>query len=489
MEHRATAGNNVKKKRLNKPMIVTSIINLIMNIIFIIFITSLHVVPTKFIVIGTIILLLLNMVILFLLKNKKVMFKVIGYVITFIMLIIEIIGIYYIDKTNKFLNNSFNNSDNTYINTYYVVTLANDDVEKIEDLEKEKIGYYGNMPNVVDALNELDKKIDFNEFEINDLYSLFTNLKKGKPSAVLIEKTLYNFVFESTEALTIDDYKVLYSFDIVFKEEIDEIDSDSDTFNIYIGGADFTEMYNDFNMIVTINKKTHKILLTSTPRDFYVPVYGKGGNRDLLGYAGVWGINTSRKTLEDLYGINIDYYVKINTKSLVGLVDTLGGVQFCSDKSFTTDHAMVMGTYNDKLGKKLYVSKGCKEYSGIQILTIARERRAYPDGDRQRQKNCQQIMISIFNELMRIENLTNYSNILNAVSGLYTTNIPRSLVTNFANDTLDKGIKWTFEQQSVTGSNSRGYVHFSNIQDYVMIPDMNSVSMATEKIKDVESGK
>ena len=248
-------------------------------------------------------------------------------------------------------------------------------------------------------------------------------------------------------------------------------------------------MYNDFNMIVTINKKTHKILLTSTPRDFYVPVYGKGGNKDLLGYAGVWGINTSRKTLEDLYGINIDYYVKINTKSLVGLVDTLGGIQFCSDKSFTTDHAMVMGTYNDKLGKKLYVSKGCKEYSGIQILTIARERRAYPDGDRQRQKNCQQIMISIFNELLRIENLTNYSNILNAVSGLYTTNIPRSLVTEFANDTLDKGIKWTFEQQSVTGSNSRGYVHFSNVQDYVMIPDMNSVSVATEKIKDVESGK
>lgn len=489
MEHRATAGNNVKKKRLNKPMIVTSIINLIITIIFIIFVTSLHVIPTKFIVVGTIILLLLNMVILFLLKNKKVMFKVIGYVITFLIFIIEIIGIYYIDRTNKFLNNSFNNSDNTYISTYYVVTLTNDDVEKIEDLEKEKIGYYGNMPNVVDALNELDKKIDFNEFEINDLYSLFTNLKKGKPSAVLIEKTLYNFVFESTEALTIDDYKVLYSFDIVFKEEIDEIDSDGDTFNIYIGGADFTEMYNDFNMIVTINKNTHKILLTSTPRDFYVPVYGKGGNKDLLGYAGVWGINTSRKTLEDLYDINIDYYVKINTKSLVGLVDTLGGVQFCSDKSFTTDHAMVMGTYNDKLGKKLYVSKGCKEYSGIQILTIARERRAYPDGDRQRQKNCQQIMISIFNELLRIENLTNYSNILNAVSGLYTTNIPRSLVTEFANDTLDKGIKWTFEQQSVTGSNSRGYVHFSNIQDYVMIPDMNSVSVATQKIKDVESGK
>lgn len=493
MEHRTQNSKiSTKKqglKKINIPMIVISIINLIFTILLVTSVISLHIVPTKFVVIATVILFIFDILVLFLIKQRQMVFKIIGYVITGVLLLISIIGMYYIDKTNKFLNNSFDNASNTYTSTYYVVTLAGSDYIDIEGLQADKVGYYKNVPNIDAALTELEKTLEMDRIQISDLYSLFTSLDKKKVAAIVIEKSLYNFVFESTDTLERERYNVLYSFDMIFEEEIEEIDNAGDTFSIYIGGADFTEMYNDFNMIVTVNTKTHKILLTSTPRDFYVPVNGKGGMKDLLGYAGVWGINTSRKTLEDLYGVNIDYYVKINTKSLVGLVDTIGGIQFCSDFSYYTTHATVMGTYDDTKGKKLYVGKGCRNYNGIQILTIARERLAYADGDRQRQKNCQDIMISIFNELVRVENLTNYANILNAVSDLYTTNIPRELVTEFANNTLDKGIRWTFEQQSVTGRDSRGYVHFSNVQDYVMVPDVDSVDAATQKIKDIEEGK
>ena len=147
-----------------------------------------------------------------------------------------------------------------------------------------------------------------------------------------------------------------------------------------------------------------------------------------------------------------------------------------------------MGTYDDTIGNKLYVSKGCKKYSGIEILTIARERKAYPDGDRQRQKNCQAIMISIFNKMVSPELITNYSNILSAVSNLYTTNIPKELVTELAKNTIN-GAKWSIEQQSVTGRNSSGYVHLSNVIDYVMIPNQDSVNQASLKIKMIEAGK
>ena len=83
---------------------------------------------------------------------------------------------------------------------------------------------------------------------------------------------------------------------------------------------------------------------------------------------------------------------------------------------------------------------------------------------------------------------TNYTNILNAVSDLYTTNIPKELVTELAKKTLD-GAKWTIEQQSVTGRDSRGYVHLSNVLDYVMVPNTDSVNQASLKIKMVEAGK
>lgn len=489
MEHRPVNSVMIKKRRANKPMIVLSIINFIFTILFILFVINLHMIPTKFILVLTLFLCVFDFVVLLLLKNKMKIFKILGYLISFILIFISLVGMYYVSKTNSFLNKAFNNASNSYTNTYYIVTLSDEDTYKsISDLQNQKIGYYENIPNVQDALNELNGTLEYEQEKIDDLYSVFYLLNKKKVSAILMEQSLYNFVMDIGDTFVQEDYTILYSFDLTFEEEIEEIESNGDTFNIYIGGTDFTELYTDFNMIVTVNTKTHKILLTSTPRDYYVTLYGKGGSKDLLGYAGVWGINTSRKTLESLYDINIDYYMKINTKSLVGLVDTLDGVTFCSDISYYTTHATVMGTYDDTKGKKLYVSKGCKEYSGIEILTIARERKAYTDGDRQRQKNCQQIMINIFNKMMRPENLANYSGILNAVSDLYTTNIPRSLVTQLANETLD-GAKWTFEQQSVTGSDSSGYVHLSNVKDYVMIPNKDSVATATANIKKVQSGK
>ena len=60
-----------------------------------------------------------------------------------------------------------------------------------------------------------------------------------------------------------------------------------------------------------------------------------------MGYHGAWGITTSMKSLEQLLNIKIDYYVKVRTNSLVGVVDTLGGITFCSDKSFYTTHATI----------------------------------------------------------------------------------------------------------------------------------------------------
>ena len=74
------------------------------------------------------------------------------------------------------------------------------------------------------------------------------------------------------------------------------------------------------------------------------------------------------------------------------------------------------------------------------------------------------------------------------LSNLYTTNMPSDVVTDLAKETLD-GNSWTFEQQSVTGRDSSGFVHLSNVKDYVMIPNQDSVDEATKKIENVSKGK
>ncbi len=210
---------------------------------------------------------------------------------------------------------------------------------------------------------------------------------------------------------------------------------------------------------------------------------------ELLGYVGYTGINNSRRTVADLLGVNIDYYMKVNTNSIVGLVNTLGGVQFCNNgAAFTTTHALVQGTYDDTTGEKLNVPSGCRTYNGIQILTIVRERKAFADGDRQRQKNCGQVMINVFKKMASAGTVANYSSVLNAVSNLYTTNLSRDVITDIANETIN-GASWSFEQQSVTGYDSSGYVHMGTVKDYVMRPNQNSINTASSNIKKIMSGK
>lgn len=476
-----------KKRKVKKNMLIFTIVNLLFTILLVGLIISLNIVPMKYISIITIILVVIDIVNLFLIKSKKKAPRVTGYVISIIFILISVVGSYYVGKTNSFLNKAFNNAKNSYTSTYHVVTSINSDLENIEDLNGTTLGLYETMPNVDLALKELGTKIKLTSKNYKDINTLLRDLSKEVVDATIIEKNIYEAFIEN-KLIDENHYKIIDTFDIEIEEEKEEIVDDGNTFSIYIGGVDFTEKNTDFNMVVTINKKTHKILLTSLPRDYYVTVSEKG-MKELLGYVGYFGINTSRKTVEDLLKTNIDYYVKINTDSIVGLVDTLGGIEFCSDISYTTTHAQVTGTYDDTKGQKLVVNKGCNQYSGIEILTIARERKAFADGDRQRQKNCQDIMINIFKKMTKPENIANYGNVLNAVSDLYTTNIPRDLVTELAKDTINNGSNWTFEQQSATGRDSRAYVHMGTIQDYVMIPDENSLNTVITNIKNIYKGK
>ena len=466
--------------------LVVLLVDVLVTIFFGYSLIKLNVLPIHYIlIIIAVLVLLFTLSAVFIKKKKKKGLKIFGYVLSVLVLLITGIGSYYLNVATGFLNKAFKEGKDTYTNTFQVLVKEDANYNSIDDLKDSQIGYYNLTPNIDAAISELSKKITYNSVLYDDIINNFNDLDNGKINGVLIEANIYDSLKESLDRFKNNKYKVLYSYEMTFEQEVSKKEVSGNGFNIYIGGPDFTGTNYDFNMIATVNKDTHKILLTSTPRDYYVTVAGKG-TKDILGYAGVWGINTSLATVENIYDIDINYFIKINTGSLVGLVDTIGGVEFCSNKAFTTTHALVQGTYDDSKGPKLNVVNGCKNYSGIEILTIARERKAYPDGDRQRQKNCQDIMISIFKKIASLNSLANLNKILDSVSELYSTNIPQETVTDMAKDIVS-GTNWTFEQQSVTGSDSRGRVHLGTVEDYVMQPNKDSVDRATLKIKQVMS--
>ena len=478
------------KKFFNKWSItswIILIVDLLSSILFEYLFIKINIFPIVYIIMS--IILLLAVIItssLLISKENKNIKKIIGYILSFILVIICLIGSYYLSVTDGFLTKSFQETKFDYYSMNYQVLVEQDSkLNSIEDLKDGKIGYYNLIPNIDNAKKELGKKISFNEIGYDDIIDCFNALNKDKIDAILIEKNLYQSLQEGLDTIKSNQYKVLYNYDILYEQDIEKKDTKGKGFNIYIGGPDFTGTNYDLNMVATINKDTHKVLLTSIPRDYNITIAGKG-MKDNLAYAGVWGINTSMATVENLLDVDIHYYVKVNTNSLVGVVDTLGGIQFCSDSSFTTSHALVQGTYDDTKGPKLNVVKGCKNYSGIEILTIARERLALTGGDRKRQENCQQIVLSIAEKMATVGSLVKLNQILDSISKLYTTNVPQELIQDIAKDVLS-GNKWKTEQQSVDGTDSKGKVHLGTVDDYIMVPNPQSVDKAILNIRQVMS--
>ena len=249
-------------------------------------------------------------------------------------------------------------------------------------------------------------------------------------------------------------------------------------FNILISGIDVsgpisTTSRSDVNIIMTVNPLDHRILLTSTPRDYYVYIPGiSGEERDKLTHAGVYGVRTSMRTLEELYDIGISDYIRINFDSLIQLVDALGGIDVNSEVSLSS------GEYD--------FHEGINHMNGEQALAFSRSRHQFGSGDSQRGKNQMQVLTAILDKLQSPDLLKNPSGVLDVVG--------RSMQTSFTSDEiaeviawqLDSGHGWDIGRQSVTGTgDSQQTFSMKGTDLYVMWPDEESVQSASDKIKDM----
>ena len=463
------------KTGMFKFKLIASIISLLFIISFSAFLFILDILPIKYIIPIIGVLVLLNLVGTYLIDPKK-KFKVniVGGIILLLTILISGIGTYYLASTNNFLNKSF--SKFRYEKTtYYIVGLKKNNLEK-KDITGD-ISVYNETIKLDKALTKLKDKYEVTEKRYDDVGVILDNMTNNTDKLMLVEKSSYGIVFSISKQYKKEDFEIIDEFNIITK--VKNKKKNIEKFNIYFGGQDFSGL-RDFNMIITVNTKTHRILLTSIPRDYYLEVPGKGGRRDKLSFMSAYGTDINKEALEKAFGTNIDYSLLVETGSLVDIVDYVGGIDFCSDYEYTTTHALT--TTDDDRGRKLYVKKGCQHVNGIEALTISRERNAFPGRDRVRQENCQKILIAIVKKLISTDTMLHYNETLNTLSDLYTTDMPRSIFSNFAKDIINNGNKWKFETQSVDGTDGQDKVHLSNITDWVMYPDMKTVDKAKQKI-------
>jgi len=259
---------------------------------------------------------------------------------------------------------------------------------------------------------------------------------------------------------------------------------EQEPFVVYISGSD-TRNINDIpeegladaNLVVAVDPTKNKILIVNTPREYYVALDGDSNKMDKLSHAGNYGIQCSMKTLENLYDIKFNYYVRVNFKSLVDIVDTLGGITVNSEYAFSSGHSLSKKTYNFK--------KGENELTGDAALAFVRERKAFAAGDRQRGKNQMLVLKAIVDKAISPSILipSNLEEMLSCITANTKTNISSEEIKALFKMQLEKMSGWDIESISVDGTGSSKYTYTYNERPlYVMIPDEDTVREAQKAL-------
>lgn len=253
-------------------------------------------------------------------------------------------------------------------------------------------------------------------------------------------------------------------------------------FNVYISGIDVygdinQESRSDVNLIATVNPKDNKILLTTTPRDYYVPIPGvSGGERDKLTHAGNYGVGVSMATLEELYDTEIPFYVRVNFTSVEEIVDVMGGVDVESELAFRT---------GKEAGEIVDVKEGKNHFNGKQALAFVRERKALAAGDNQRGKNQQALLTALIKKCMS-PMIVRYANgMINSVAGNAETNLSERQIKSLIRMQISGMKGWEIDSVAAEGDDSgKKYCYsYKGGPLYVTVPDEGSVEEIKNKME------
>ncbi|MDR1266463.1 MAG: LCP family protein [Propionibacteriaceae bacterium] len=323
-------------------------------------------------------------------------------------------------------------------------------------------------------------------------YQDFTNL--GTLADALIDQQVNALLLDHAYLSVYDDsrpdfeaqYKVLYSFTVVVKPGVTPSATpsatpsptvDNNSFIVYISGIDQygsigVKGRSDVNILAVVNPDKGQILLVNTPRDFYVQLRGTTGLRDKLTHAGVYGIDVSVGTLEDLYGVDIDYYLRVNFDSVTQLVNLVGGIEVYSDNAFRSQ------------GYSFQV--GWNSMDGAKALVFSRERYSFAGGDRVRGQNQERVIEALIQKMVQPSQLVHFGSILDAMGGGMETSMPREAMMSLVNQQLSSGQAWTVERTSVDGDGAMSPTYTYGSQNlYVMVPDETTVAAARQRIAEI----
>ena len=407
-------------------------------------------------------------------KNTFKKKKIKNIITTIISIIFSGIIVFVGYNVNKIYTTIANITSTSQTYSSSIVTLKESELNSIEDITEEKIGILNDtesidgyqIPQEIIKENNLNNEI----VEYNNYLDLINALLDEKIDVIFLP-TNYQILFANVQGLENlrETTKIIYTKDknVKVQKTLNAKNLD-EPFTILLMGVDSEQedikgssFNGDSLVLITFNPKTLNATMLSIPRDTYTSITCFAGQRkNKITHAAWYGESCMMSTIEKMFDIDIDYYVKINFKGVVNIVDALGGVDVDVPYSLCEQNS------NREFGNNtVYVREGFQTLNGEQALALARNRHPwteycsyewtnYNSNDFIRGQNQQLVIQGMLNKIKNINSVDTFYDMLNSISNSMETNMSTENILSFYNiakDILTKNTSETTDLSSLIG--------------------------------------
>lgn len=487
-----------KKKRRAWAFAIGSVlvlIQLVLTVLFLLKIFKLDILPFKYLFMINIILILL---VLYDFTSQFTKSHILGKLISVMLSCLILFTYLFAAKFDSVLDKL--GAANVEIDIVDVCVLSNDKAQNLNDAANYKFAINSTASNanintsIESISSETGKTIKPTEYTnwSNLVNALYDN---KNVQAIVINHSMMSIISQEFPDFE-DSIKIIKTYEYKEKVELDSsnVNVKRDPFIIYVSGISSddgedtklaSKALSDVNILAVINPETKQVLLVTTPRDSYIKISNSSGvtGYDKLAHAGSYGVDKSIEALENLYGINIDYYVKINFAGSQAVIDALGGITIESEIEFTNGWEAAPVSY--------HFVQGANECDGEKAIAFARERKAFAAGDFQRGRNQTAVIKGIIQKATSPAILTRYSAVMDTVSDMFLTNIPSSAISDLVKLQLSNSTPWNIQTYSISGKTDEyRHLEVSNVYGAsIVLPYEEDISTATKLMNKVIAGE
>lgn len=410
-------------------------------------------------------------------KKPKSKRSLIAQILSLALSCALVMGSYYIYEVGRVVN--LLAEDNFQTRAISVIVLNDSEIRNEQQLPDHELGHvlFVNEEIITYALEDIQKNVgNVSSKDYEDFEQLMTALYEQEVDGIILDEAFRSLIEETHETLS-EDTRVIYQ---ITKEEgsvsAKNVDVTTKPFLVFVSGNDeYGEIAaisrTDVNMLVAVNPVTHQVLLISIPRDTYYPLH-RNGQYDKFTHTGMYGLEESIHTLEDMIGKDINYYVKMNFTSFINVIDALGGITVYSPNDFIT----VKGNY--------HIKKGQNKLNAKQALSFVRERKSFIDGDFERGRNQQRMIAAIVDKVSSPAILTSFSSIMDIVGESFEMNFTNEELNALIQLQLSDMPSWDIQTYQIAGYSDRKPCYSSGPESYsVVVPYDYSINQAKEYIE------